>query len=462
MNTQTFMKRFWLKQMFKKIIPQITISTKRFISIPSFLLLLISGLSLTSCKEELTNFGADLLPGSDKMPVDSVTISVTSNTIATDTSLIGQLFSYQGLGYSKIDYNVFGEYSDKLFGKSSFSILFEMSPVTHTALGDTVAPISLILYIAKSDSVILGSNDVQNFELYELNTAVNKDSLSKKYFRTNFDPSPYYDPNKKIETRSVAYLPSHDSIRFEITDASLINRLLTADSVRTDSVFSKYVFKGFYLKPKTFLNSGGISVLNLSSAKTYMELIYVKNNKDTLRTQYSVSFYPSGISTYTHDDGGSVSTSDLNHSYIEGLNGKYSAITLENLESLRQLGSIAINKAELVLTPDSDFLKNNGVTPKEYPKSIDIFLKGDTTYIDDISFGDNFYGGKLVNKAYHFNVTRYLQRFIKSSSDENLNQLVIKVRNSVSRASQGVFDAGRLAFKKNEGIILKIYYTKIK
>jgi hypothetical protein len=442
------MKRFCLKRMTKSVFSL----KKSSLLFPIFTLSLV--LFVISCKYEPNDLGFGLIPGQDNLPMScDSSIICLSQTILKDSIIVQERYIAKDaydttvrFVSSLFGYNILGEYKDPVFGRFSSSLLFRLVP---SYLGDKInkaekiKPISLTLYLIKSDSVILGSKADLNFEVFKLNS-LPKDTGTYYSFKSL---DAYYSETDKVLT-STTYSLKNDTIKIEIKDTQLAEKLLKADSIymRNDTVFAENIFKGFYIRATT-PGTGSIAVVNPSNTtSTFMTLKYLVNDKDTLTFNYNV--YEGGISFYSHD----YALSDPSRRYIQGLSERSAQIDLKGLDQLRNLNPVSINKAVLFVYPDSDFLKP--ITRFEYPRVLDVVVKNETgsSYISN--------GGIFENGKYSIDITKYIQSFLKNNTIKN--SITLKARNDISYALKGQFDAGRMAFKENGGLKLKVFYTKIK
>lgn len=439
-----------------------------------YTVLIFSIALIYSCKDDPTDLGSDLIPGytNPNISIDTMTM-VLSENFFTDSMVVQDFARYltdtakkDTAYYATLQFCLFGEYKDDVFGKFSSEIAFELTPDAYQEIKSTYVVQSLKLYLEKTrDTVLIGSGDVISYDLYELSDTFGKPSASL-LFSNEVDLSRYkgsYVGTGDLDT-------SGDSLVFEITNTVLINKLRNS-TFTNGSSFRKNVLKGFYIVPKANYSNGNVSVLNFGSEGSRLELAYKMTASDTITytNSYKINDFPRVIPSYKRDFT-NVTFDTTNYIYLEGIAGKYARFSLPNLERLRSLNPAAILKAELILEPDHNMLSPKGVSYKEFPKQFDLMFQsedGKEYYnIDGNSLGDNFFGGFYYKNKFTFNLTRYIQRYIKQSDTENL-KMILKVRNSYARSNSGnynsnigYFDLGRVAFKKDR-IKLRVTYSKL-
>ena len=498
MNIQIFMKRFCLKRMIKNALPLKKIVLQLH-SYKSFLVLLaVITLFATSCKYESNDFGFGLIPGQDNLPTScDSSILVSSQVVPFDdiavqyfhTGFITQAIKYKTntskdstykyipYNYGSISYNLLGEFKDKAFGATSASMLFQLNPTGfdhyyNAQITKNTVFLSLTLSLAKSDTSnylkIGTASTKQTIQVYTLKDTISRTADSVWYSKT--DLGSYKDKLVTLGKDEYNFDKAQGAfykytVKIPITDQDVISSFGGCDTfaMKNRGLFNKNVLKGFYITSKISTDDGGIiSSFNLGSDSTFLELKYKNSATDTVINSYRfyVSVFPMGLSNYQVQSKPAFDTTV--YAYLQGIDSRSVRISLPNLEKFRQF-PVSINKAELVLTPDTFPEKLYPYT--NLPNQMYMLAKNkDGIYeaidIDNRRFNSNDkFGGMYLNKLYKFNITRYVQNFIKDNTVHNNLELLLKVPNSFA---SDYFDVGRVAFRKNGGIKLKIFYTKIK
>ena len=467
MNTHNFMKRYCLKRMVKSS-KSSEFSKKNIRILPFFVFLtFFIGLIFISCEEKPNQLGNDIFPSSDYFHIrfDS------SSLLILDTATVDNLVTHQAVfsstyGYLPKDSSyLVGSYSDDVFGQSSSGVIIPFSLYSadiKRIFEKGLQPLSMTLYL-KRDSVLIGdANENQDYEVFEIKRDI-KDSVFLNYHTTYYSNANLNDYlGDKVGQGTFA--PAADSIAFKITSTDLMNRLLSADTTKMkgDSAF-RTIFKGLYIRSNRMNTAkGAIFSVNVLNNKSKLELKYrTLANVDT-SINYPTAYYFGGISVFRHDHTASEVKNNSKYIYVEGMAGSHGLINLADIgrwnDSIPK--AISINRAELVLTPDTSYLNSKNINKNLYPLYLNLYIKNDSTnqYLSDFFIGPEYFNGILNRKTnqYSFNITNYIQRIIKQNGFEKKPQILVLT------VGNGAHSAQRIAFDKATSVRLRITYSKIK
>ena len=331
-----------------------------FLSIPIFLLLVISGCT----KLERTTLGSDLLPGADRLATDTMELPVeTTSFIENDTSTIG-----------KRDQHILGYINDPMFGTTTAAMYFQMLPTSYPfsypvakdslfldscvlslafagTYGDTSALSKVNVYRITDDSFKPG-------KLYRVSEGVN-------FSTADFLGTAQYS-SRTMRKGFKAFYKSDtifNQLRIRLSDA-FARDLLDQDNVtkafRTDSIFKKYL-RGFALVPDSTISGNAIHYFNLNTTESRLNLYYRYTKRegggdsstvtrfayiaDTIRSANANKVYRN----YTGSIALPTLTSGLPSSfaYIQAAPGTAVKIKVPSLDTLNNKPYI-IHRAELV------------------------------------------------------------------------------------------------------------------
>jgi hypothetical protein len=494
MNMQLFMK---------KSLPQIMI--KSFF--PS--LALIGLLAISSCNTDPVKFGIDLIPSGDKFAINLNTdlqdscVTKLSDTIAVHSIYYNSKTSQYYLSDSS---QLLGNYHDGIFGRKMCDMLYQVFPTDTTPAYNTdlytpeVQADSLIL-VLKVDSVLLGNrNESQEYEIYELAKNIN--------YSTTYYSSTDYSTFKGNLIGSGTFTLNNQYIRIPINNigTGIMNRLyfLSGYENNTDTIFTR-IFKGFYIVGRNNGTNNGAIYKIASFSNSSKLFLYFKRWKnyakgatlngvtltnDTIVLEnkyktYTTGYLQSGATFISHNYESSQVQTNPNHVFVQGAAGPYAQINILNTyNTWKDSGYVAFNKVLLELTPDNEYLAGLGITPKDYPSTLQIYFN-DSIYYNEITHGVNAVGKTRnyligyydkIDGVYRFNITPVFQRIVKENP-ENTNyinrwnnlDLYIKdlkdvktVQGTITGIRSCKHSGGRVAFNKNNGIKLKVTYSIIK
>ncbi len=277
-------------------------------------------------------------------------------------------------------------------------------------------------------------------------------------------------------------------IRIPISAAFMNANFLSANpaSFYTSKTFIEHL-KGLYIKVDAPAGSsvGGIPFFDLSSGASKLELYY-RNVNATIDTTYVGFTINNNISpvlaNFTHNYAGTEIETQLNNpgtaytrTFVQALSGVRTKITFPDLENLKQLGNIVINKAILEVKVDN----GTGGAPYQPAQRIMLYRTDiaaqrqpmpDMSPNDARSVGLDFFGGTYnsKNNTYSFVLTAYVQDLLTNKTkqyaaylavvDQNVNDIFSAINPMTNIAGRSVLASGKNATRPMR---LKIFYTKL-
>lgn len=374
-----------------------------------------------SCEKEPDGLGLGILPGQDNL---SVNIDSSATILATTVKFESVLSYSPDTPSSEIPspprpFYILGDYTSPDFGYTKASMILNFYPdTTNYSFGDGRKADSLYLQL-KLDSLFGNKSADIEFRIFELKKGVS--------FRSSYNsnlPEDEYKGNL-ITTKSIKY---NDTIKIKL-DQELANRIVQIPASAKNNAAGMLAFqenfKGLYVEVKSAApglymlfdpwRRSGTSLRH----ETRMTLYYQNSAKDSLKYYY---FVDTRVNTFSHDYTNTPITAALQNSdlgqkitYVQGLSGLGSRISIPNLTKWKDLAPVSISRAELVV-PVS---KMPSVGDTIYPKGLYVkAVKNGTNNFDLIEYGigQTFLNGAYNSekKAYIFNLAKHIQKIANS------------------------------------------------
>ena len=453
------------------------------------LTLLISLFIFGGC-QSTDSIGLDVDPSTDINGTFTDTVSIRSSTVREDSIITNTLSQYP-LGY----------FNDPVFGKTAANIALSLTmPSGNTTFGTAPVLDSAVLVLHYGDEFYGDSTSKFRIEVRQLAEQLSK---GKNYY----NPSGF-KVNSTVIGSQLVTIRRKDSVKVNqiVTgkpdvvktkapqiriplSASFINSNFinaAATNFSTQALFIKFI-KGLHLKVNEAQVSGqgGIAFLNLTDSSR-LDIYYKKTSGatiDTVLTSFPItagSIDAPVAAQFTHDYTGTNVQTQLNNSavqydftYVQGLAGLRTKLRFPNLDKLKELGSITINKAELIVSIVGG-TDNYKPSPRLLMYTTDIasqrqfipdFGANPAIALSDFDFG-GFYDS--TNKRYKFVVTTFLQDILKGKSKQ-YDTFIAPVNVTYSRQS-GPLPSGSTASRAVLGsakngvtykMKLNIFYSKI-
>ena len=283
---------------------------------------------------------------------------------------------------------------------------------------------TLFLSIANS---LGNSSATLNYKIYKSNLDIDVDAL----YASDKDMNPYI--GELISDTSITAESNQKSLQIHLdkimSDGKKWGQDILESDVTTLSTNENFLkrFNGLYFTIDTnFSEEGALYKYDLNSENSYIQLEYSFTNKDgdldtnVFKLQFNKE--TGRFNTYTNnpkpikDILGKKGQSNI---YISGLAGVKGNISLSSLLSWRDSAKIVIYKAELIA-------KAKSVEGFNIPDKLLLRVNTSDTsvrYVDDYLQGKNTnYDGSYCSKdkAYHWIVTRHIQRFINNEQNDSL------------------------------------------
>jgi hypothetical protein len=286
--------------------------------------------------------------------------------------------------------------------------------------------------------------------------------LSEKLFKTGTGDTIYYS-NDTIATLATPLatktfrpdlyskvIAGNDTLppSFRIAlDPNYGQRILDSDSLGSNDAFVNDFF-GLCVRPINFgMNPGSGSILyfNMESQFSRVELYYHNDEGDTTSFKFEIRNSFGIHTTFSHefpmeilsaiDDSTVTGATRL---YIQSMAGLRMKVKIPHLRELRELGAVAINKAELVVPVDQTVYTEFGLPTGLQITGIDSV--GRAINLLDIVEGSDYYGGTYDSdkKQYVFNIARHLQSLLNSPETIDYGLYIVNSGNAVN-ARRGVF-----------------------
>lgn len=410
-------------------------------------LVLLTCILLTSCKDEHTIIGEDIL-GNLLGSEFTDTITLHAYSILEDT-----------INTTNTSANILGHISDPVFGKSSAGIFTQLS-LSGSAVNFGTNPIvdSIILTLQLS-GYYGDTNSCVGIRVHQLNEALDTTS---KYFQSstvNYDPTP------------LNYSLTGYTIRPGTSIVVDTNVLAAHLRIRLSQQFGQYLLnhqndlnyrfqhflKGLYIEAISHTgNDGYLLITNMTSALSGLTLYY--HNDDGQQQRYTFACSDNCV-RFTHFDH-AYSTSNNSDFiqevlqgesslgekvlFVQGGGGVKTRITFPYLENAfaKYDNRVVIHRAELVITNadpfEQFFIEPTILTLQGIGKSDNAirFLPDDDYYTSSTYFGGTY---DDVKSEYRFRITNYVQQLVLQQGDWS-NAVNLIVRGSAVRPHRLVFD----------------------
>ena len=340
-----------------------------------------------------------------------------------------------------------GDLNDDIFGQTNASLSVSLK-LPSDALTFGIEPVldSAVLILAYAKEFTGDSTTTFKFEVNQLTEKLTANSdfsnTAGHAFNATVIGTKTSRVNLKDSVKVTSIVPAGPDVskalaphlRIPISASFINENFLNAnkDNFKNNTLFSNFI-KGLHISMTKVESgkAGGITLLDFKGAlKSKLELYY-KNKKDskpdTVVTSFTIeNFIPTPIaSTFNHNyDGTAIKTQlenpaiETDVTFVQSLAGVRTKLSINNLQELKNKGSIIINKAELVLSvPDGTYNKvasaqriylyttdiagQRSILPDNVPRSITEF-RG----LSDLQFGGYY---DATNKNYKFIITSYLQ-----------------------------------------------------
>jgi hypothetical protein len=419
MPIMTFMTRFYNSS---KHIRRINSGSHQFFNIFCLILISLSVFFVTSCEEDATQIGNDLLPSNDFVEIKSFdTLRVWSYTDFDDSTRTDNPFV-----------SFLGQINDPYFGTTTTEFVTQVR--LRSAWDDKPFIIDSVKLFLRLLHVQGGTDAGYLLNLSEIADQIYVDSA---YYSINPVNTTGYNLTVELPVMTANAL-NDVSVSLPVS----FGQYLTRDTSKffysnTKPDFRSY-FKGLYFRifssPDPMLVS--LSLAAQSSASEYYNYITLYMHDDVGPKEYYLVLDATNVNArynrFKHDLSTADSDKRITHvndgqkdtlSYLQYLNGVYTRITLPGLENLKnnpEFANLAVNKARLIIPVlfDGDRYK-----PSTVPASLRLRYKASSGMKYDVPdyFMDqsqSFFDGTLdsVKNVYTFNIPNFVQGYLRDAT----------------------------------------------
>ena len=319
-------------------------------SISRSILFIVILLSFFGCKKP-SNVGTGILPGDDDL-----------NLIFNDTTTILSQTQYDvNLRSDKLAANMLGTINDPLFGKSSASILCQLGIVL--GIKDTLPNYyvdSAVLYLYYT-GFYGDTNVAQNFKVtkqdldFDWDTAHYSNETPEAFTEIGRAENVYFKPTIKTKVGYSDTSGSTNLLRIKMSNFfaySLVSQW-GSNTMSSTSNFLNYL-PGIYITPEGS-SGNGMAQISTTNLKSKLVVYYHTDKDDSLTRDYPLYANINTFNKFQHSYAGTVVASSINSglpngdeiNYIQGQSG---VRTWVQFPTIKNYGTIAINKAELVVS----------------------------------------------------------------------------------------------------------------
>ncbi len=433
-----------------------------FKSLRPVLAILLAIVVFTPACKDPELIGLEVLPEGEGYPVAWVdTFTVTVSTILDDSVVTSGLTSY-----------LIGEMNDPDFGISKSELFTQFRLGTTNVSFSNVPQIdSIILNLAYAGSygTVNKLSGFQRLGVYSLGDDL-KDDTYYSNVTHNYNAVPLaqigFRPDliSNVMVDTVLIPPS---LRIRL-DPAFGQEILNSTSLTlsNDSAFVQ-AFKGLAIIPENnglVPGEGAILYFNMVSPFTRVELYYHNAIEDSLKTFLPINTACATHTRFTHEYPSAITSilgdeeAGKNQLYMQAMAGLKVKVEIPHLNNLRNLGTVAINRAEFVIPlADNDFSR---YVPPSLLQATGVDSANNSLFLIDRFEIEGHFGGdyRSTTKDYVFNVARHLQSILnKPVTEPDYGLFIVNSGNSVN-ARRGIFNGtahAERAFK------LRLTYTVI-
>lgn len=412
----------------------------------AFLLLsaLYTSLLHTGCKEpELV--GIEVLPDDGYGVAWEDTFSLEVVTTLDDSIITSNTNSSTYL---------LGEMNDPVFGvtRSEYYTQFKLPASNLTFLAGSQID-SIVLNIAYGGAYgdVSKWSGTQRFGVYQLEDVIYDTTTYYSNVVRQYGTTPLAQvqvrPNLVSEVR-IATDTLPPSLRVRL-DNAFGQAILDSDPLSTltsDTSFSK-VFKGLAVVPENMgmaQGQGGILYLNIASGYTRVELYYTDTSSKSL--MFPINATCASHVRIEHEHPLSITSlidepeAGKQQAYVQSMAGLKMRIKPTTINDLRQLGHVAINRAELVLPlVDGDF--GNYIPPLSLTATESDSSGRSLFIVDQFEIEGHIDGEyRAATREYVFNVARHVQDILSRPDSEPYYGLLIGNSGTAVNARRAVFN----------------------
>ena len=399
----------------------------------SILFVLLVALTPACEKPELV--GDDLLP-----PFGDGTIA-ESDTI----SIICYTERFDSIATSNVSAYMMGTFNDPVYGISEATIYTQFRPSGSISFESSAVCDSVVLTMRYAGGY--GHLDklrgVQKVGVYELKDDINDDStyystvtrtMGNKLGEKTFWP----DQNNGYSINGESLSPQ---LRIRLDNGFGQKLLFTSsDTLSTAESFVKK-FKGLCIVPENGAiaqGNGAIIYFNMVDAQTRVELYYHNAVSDSLKYTFDINSKSATHMRFTHQYPAQLeaifgdTTQGGDKLYLQSMAGTKVRVKFPHIEKLRELGPIAINKAEIYFPISEGSYSTYGSSPGL--QLVNIRDSVTSTFITDYYETAEHYDGTFnaTEGHYKFNIGRHMQELINGDHNPANGLYLLNSGNAVN------------------------------
>ena len=397
-----------------------------------FSLGLLIGLIAVACTDP-NLIGLEVQPESDNIIISSANFEgITSSTESVDSIRTDEASSL-----------ILGQINDPVFGfnQGTFNTQILLTENNNT-LGSNPEVDSVVL--SYTYSAYYGDlEEFTNLEVKRINYDIHKDSIYYSNENEFIIGSAYW-----VDTYSLSNDSETPFLKIKLLPDFGKQILDLGDDILKDNETFLQEFKGISVLA---LATNTILYLNPNGSNTFMKIYYHndESGSDTLSLDFELGGDAARANWFSPKQD-PVITYDQSKIYIQSMAGYKAKISISNKDSIKSLleGKV-INKSTISFDVSDD--SKSEYEPHEKLVLVRVDNEGNNVFLSDfIVEGDTYFGGKLDDDKYTFNITRYLYQLL--NDDSYTNELYLLPAGAAVNANRTILD---------KDIKLQIYYSEL-
>ncbi len=396
------------------------------------LLGLIIGLISVSCTEP-NIIGLEVQPTSENITISSADFKGLSSEIESEDSLRTD----ESLNL------VLGQLNDPVFGynQGTFNTQILLTENNNT-LGENPTVDSVILSYTYS-GYYGDLDEFTSLEVRRINEDIYKDSSYYSNENEFIIGSEYI-----VNTFSLSNDSATPFLKIKLSNDFGQQILNLGDDMLKDNETFIQEFKGISVLA---LATNTILYLNPDGSNTFMKIYYHndESSEDTLSLDFDLGGDAARVNWFNPKKDPAI-INEQNKIYIQSMAGYKSKISITNKDSIKNLlEGKAINKVAMRF--DVETGSETGYLAHDKLFLVRIDNEGNNTFLSDLIIeGETYFGGRLENGSYEFNITNYFSELL--SNDSYTNDLYLLPAGAAVNANRTILD---------KDINLVIHYSEL-
>jgi len=397
-----------------------------------FSLGLLIGLIAVACTDP-NLIGLEVQPESDNIIISSANFEgITSSNESVDSIRTDEASSL-----------ILGQINDPVFGfnQGTFNTQILLTENNNT-LGSNPEVDSVVL--SYTYSAYYGDlEEFTNLEVKRINYDIHKDSIYYSNENEFIIGSAYW-----VDTYSLSNDSETPFLKIKLLPDFGQQILDLGDDILKDNETFLQEFKGISVLASA---TNTILYLNPNGSNTFMKIYYHndESGSDTLSLDFELGSDAARANWFSPKQDPAI-TYDQSKIYIQSMAGYKAKISISNKDSIKSLleGKV-INKSTISFDVSDD--SKSEYEPHEKLVLVRVDNEGNNVFLSDfIVEGDTYFGGKLDDDKYTFNITRYLYQLL--NDDSYTNELYLLPAGAAVNANRTILD---------KDIKLQIYYSEL-